>query len=185
MRIPTLAALCCGVALTWACDLDNQPGNELERPGVEDRTGGMERDVTEREVTPRERAAPAMMDCPMEVTGTTVRTVDADGSVAMTFTTTTGDVEELRESVKKLSEKYERRAQRRDDREDGGATPRQAAMPDATTAVENVDGGARIVFVPEDASELDELRERVRVHEERMSSTGKCGPRDQDEQGEL
>ena len=48
MRIPTLAALCCAAALSWACNLENQPGVGEEPGVVEDRTEGVERDATER-----------------------------------------------------------------------------------------------------------------------------------------
>ena len=44
-------------------------------------------------------------------------------------------------------------------------------MPAATVTVENIDGGARMIFVPVDPSDLDALRVHVREH---MGASGGC-----------
>ena len=46
-------------------------------------------------------------------------------------------------------------------------------MPAATATVEEVDGGARIVLMPTDPSQIEALRDHVRMHHERMQS-GAC-----------
>ncbi|MEO8903442.1 MAG: hypothetical protein ABI627_18135, partial [Polyangiaceae bacterium] len=46
-------------------------------------------------------------------------------------------------------------------------------MPDAKASVQRTDKGARMVLTPNDASQLDTLRQRVRIHQQRMQS-GQC-----------
>jgi hypothetical protein len=46
-------------------------------------------------------------------------------------------------------------------------------MPAADAKVEDIDGGVRIVLTPKDASQLSALRERTRLHGERMGG-GEC-----------
>lgn len=49
-----------------------------------------------------------------------------------------------------------------------------APAPDSRAAVEEIDGGARVVFTPSDPARVGVLREEIRVHGKEMASTG-CG----------
>jgi len=46
-------------------------------------------------------------------------------------------------------------------------------MPAANATVSDVDNGARIELVPKDASQLDALRQRTRMRQQRMAA-GSC-----------
>jgi hypothetical protein len=92
--------------------------------------------------------------------------------VVLTFVTPRGDVDELRDDVRRMAERWERRAMRGDGDEASG-------MPRASPAVEEVDRGARIVLVPEDPDDLDEVRQQARERQEHMSATGRCAKGDE------
>jgi hypothetical protein len=47
--------------------------------------------------------------------------------------------------------------------------------PPATVAVEEVDGGARLVLTPRDPADLERLQSTVRAHAYRMQKQGGCG----------
>ncbi|MCA9529561.1 MAG: hypothetical protein KC543_05460 [Myxococcales bacterium] len=123
--------------------------------------------------------------CPMRVPGTTVVAADVDGGAALTFTTTEGDVAELRRRVRARADMHNKRMMKRQQcAADASSTQCQArrrdaamagreAMPPATASVEDVDHGARLVVRPKDPSQVDALRERVHMKAERMAS-GQC-----------
>jgi len=46
--------------------------------------------------------------CPMQVPGTTVTATDVEGGVALSFTTSTGDVVDLRQRVRRMAEMHNR-----------------------------------------------------------------------------
>lgn len=106
--------------------------------------------------------------CPMHVSGTTVVAADVEGGAALAFTTHTGDVAELRESVRRMAEMHNRHHAAGGMRMVGGAT-----MPAATASAENVDGGARLVLRPSDPTQLRALREHARMQTGRMAG-GEC-----------
>lgn len=55
----------------------------------------------------------------------------------------------------------------------GGMMAGGMMMPAATSRSEEVEGGARILLTPQDAADLEKLREHARLTTERMSS-GQC-----------
>lgn len=104
----------------------------------------------------------AMTDmCPMQIPGTTVASIDVDLGVALAFTTSSGDVGELRSRVARMAEMHNHRHAA------GGM------MPAATATAEDIADGARMILRPNDPAQLDALREHARMHAERMSH-GEC-----------
>ena len=96
-------------------------------------------------------------DCPLALPGAQLRSeVTADG-VALVFTTGGGDPTELRDRVQRMADQHN-----------------AAPAPDSRAAVEEIDGGARVVFTPSDPARVGVLREEIRVHGKEMASTG-CG----------
>ena len=141
--------------------------------------------------------------CPMQVAGTSVRTEDVEGGVAIAFSTT-GDVAELRRRVAHMVEMHDRSAgggrqhgmamhghqgsaapghhHHGSPPAAGGQAPGRAMggpgmsgprMPAADARSEDVEGGARMVLTPRDPTELTALREHTRQMAERMA-TGEC-----------
>jgi hypothetical protein len=133
--------------------------------------------------------------CPMAGQDVQTEVSDVDNGVALTFTTKTGDVDELRQRVRRMAEMYAARSSRREmhwqamgrggmgpggggpgrmmGAENKGAMGRRGPMPAADTKVEEVEGGARIVLTPKDSSQLKALREHAHWHQQRMQS-GEC-----------
>lgn len=139
-----------------------------------------------------------MATCPMAVPGTQVTVSDTRGGVALTFTTRTGDVRDLRHRVQTLAHHYEMHPQ-------GGMMQWQnmhggmgqshgmgmghgrgqgmgqgqgmgmgaGPMPRVHATVEDLPGGARVILTPVDPSDLAALRTRVHLHAQRMQS-GQC-----------
>ena len=111
-------------------------------------------------VTAQEKAAqqgnPAgmmsmMKDCPMSVRGAEIAVADTADGVALTITTKTGDVSELRERVKRM-----------------------LAMHDIPAKLETIDNGARVTLTPKDPTTLTALRKQAREHVDRMTKGGGC-----------
>lgn len=117
-----------------------------------------------------------MAMCPTAVEGTSARATDIAGGVAIVFTTTTGDVAELRRRVARMAEMHQRRHGDAPARGHGhhGAMNGGMMMPAASVRVEDVEGGALLAFTPLDPADLPMLRERVHRHAERMGAGGRC-----------
>ncbi len=65
-----------------------------------------------------------------------------------------------------------------------GRRARWGAMPGAEAEVTNIDGGIRLELEPNDPSQLDDLRQHARWHQQRMSA-GACWwlqPQEEDQQ---
>jgi hypothetical protein len=92
-----------------------------------------------------------MKDCLMSVRGAEIAVADTDGGVALTITTGSGDVAELRERVKRM-----------------------LAMHDVQAKLETIDNGARVTLTPKDPAGLTALRKQVREHVDRMAKGGGC-----------
>lgn len=145
---------------------------------------------------------PGMMDgmCPMKVPGTTVAATDVEGGIGLSFTTTTGDVTELRQRVRRMAEmhnnggpkmmgshgvsaedesgEHQHDAQPGTGQSGGGQGSMMMGgghmmMPAATASAEDVDGGARLDLKPKDPAQLEALREHVRMKAQRMAN-GEC-----------
>ncbi|HWU90809.1 MAG TPA: hypothetical protein VN253_26265 [Kofleriaceae bacterium] len=102
----------------------------------------------------------------MAVSGTNVSVQETADGIALSFTTT-GDVAELRQRVRAMAEKHEQGMSGEMGSGGGGM------MVPSTARVEDVDGGARISFTPNDPAQLAELRDHVREHAAHMAS-GHC-----------
>lgn len=119
--------------------------------------------------------------CPMKVEGTTAFVSDTSDGVAISFTTSTGDVAELRRRVHHMAEMHDRHhgmmgegtmGGRNEAAPPGAPAPKNMMVP-ATATATDVEGGARIVLVPKDPARLAELRQHARDHVGRMSR-GEC-----------
>ena len=127
--------------------------------------------------------------CPMMVGGTAVNAEDVEGGVTLTFTTSS-DVAELRRRVAQMAKMHGQHGmgmhaaagagdgrahcgQCTDTRQHHGGKMVGGMMPAATASSEEVAGGARILLTPQDAADLEKLREHARQMTELMSS-GKC-----------
>ena len=138
--------------------------------------------------------------CPMQVPGTTVTSADVEGGVALAFSTSAGDVAELRKRVRRMVDMHNH-AHKADGTTMGGASSGAAdsahehgattgtgheasgrqgmmmdtamMMPAASASVDDIEGGARVVFRPKDPAQLDALREHVRKRSVRMAG-GQC-----------
>lgn len=128
----------------------------------------------------------ARANCPMMVEGASVDVENTEDGVALRFTSTNaGQVEELRNRVESMARMYERKGEqagsmmwhpmghRRADQDQKQAKGPTGAIPAATTRVEEIENGARLVLTPKDRGDLDQLREHVRDHERRMEA-GEC-----------
>ena len=150
-----------------------------------------------------EHAKASMGDmCPMRVQGTTLTATDVEGGIALEFTTSTGDVAELRKRVRQMAEMHNSHdmgggeevvagspadvgsqhehaagagtgAGREPSSHQGMMMGRGMKMPAATATANDTDGGARLVLRPNNATQLDALREHVRTHAARMAH-GDC-----------
>jgi hypothetical protein len=139
--------------------------------------------------------------CPMVVQGADVTAADTDGGVALTFTTDAGDVGELRTRVRSMAQMYGMhrgqggmmwhhmggKGMGHGGRGMGAAGMGHMAgrgpMPAASDTVTDTDQGARLELRPTDPAQLDDLREHVRWHQQRMHS-GECWmPQEQPHEG--
>lgn len=124
--------------------------------------------------------------CPMMVPGTRVTSEDIEGGTAMVFTTTSGDVADLRARARRMAEMHNQMGQHMmgpgmhggmhgGEGMHGGGEGMQSGMmmvaSDAT--VVDIEGGARMELRPRDPAQLDELRAQTRKHSQRMAS-GQC-----------
>jgi hypothetical protein len=177
-----LASVLFGSAI-WSCDKDKTPPEPAET-----------RSAQEQQAPPTmPSGGGGMMDagCPMVVPGADVTATDTEGGVALTFTTDTGDVADLRTRVQHMAQMYEMHHGQAGmtwhhmggegmahggpgmGGESMGHMAGRGPMPAASTTMTDTDSGARLELRPNDASQLDALREHVRWHQERMHS-GEC-----------
>ena len=97
--------------------------------------------------------------CPMMVQGATVSMRDAQGGVALVFTTQSGDVEELRARVEKMGEVHH--------------STNMMPMADAEVRVEDVVDGAQLVFIPADIEQVEMMRLHLQKAATELES-GEC-----------
>ena|SRR5687768_15202001 len=135
---------------------------------------------TDTEKAPLPQAAPAVQPnegkaapvkdggCPLALPGAQLRSeVTADG-VALVFTTSGGDGAELRDRVQRMADRHNAAAPAVEPDAAGKKAPASRA------AVEEISGGARVVFTPADPAQVGVLREHIRVHGKEMAEAG-CG----------
>lgn len=143
--------------------------------------------------------------CPMQVAGTTVAATEVDGGIGLSFTTTAGDVAELRQRVRRMAEMHNQPGGHRMMASHGTAAPGAGAehrhgarsgaghegggrggmmmgggmMPTATASEQDIEGGARLILQPKDPAQLGALREHVQMKTQRMAA-GECPMMDHD-----
>lgn len=131
-----------------------------------------------------------MSACPMAVPGTQLGVTDTRDGEAVTFTTSPDLAAELRSRVHAMADMHNSHHQgggmegMHGGMQHGGmmgggsmgSTGGRDAMmpPPSRAAVEDVEGGARLVVTPNDPADLDRLRSTVRMHAEHMRQTGTC-----------
>ncbi len=119
----------------------------------------------------------AMADmCPMQIKGTTASAEDVEGGAAIKFTTT-GDVAEVRSRIVKMAAMHTSMhsgGMGAGMAGDGGMAMMKGEMMAATVKVDDIEGSARVVFTPTDATKLDALRAEVRDHATTMMAAGDC-----------
>jgi hypothetical protein len=109
--------------------------------------------------------------CPLEVPSATVRAVDIEIGAALVFTTGGpygGDVADLRRRVRHMADIHNHHRDWI-----AARMPERALLPPSNRHVDDVDGGARIVFEPGDPARVGELRESVRSEARRLQA-GMC-----------
>lgn len=115
--------------------------------------------------------------CPMPVAGTTVIATEVDGGMALVFTTT-GEVGEVRQRVRRMAELHNAHPARTQERsqqaKDQGGFAHEP-MPDSVATAVDVEHGAQLTLVPKAAADLSVLREHARQHADRINR-GDCGP---------
>jgi hypothetical protein len=127
-----------------------------------------------------------MSACPMAIPGTQLMVADTPDGESVTFTTSPDRAAELRRRVHAMADMHN--SHHHGGGMEGmhhGGTMGGGSMastgggdtmmpPPSRAAVEDVDGGARLVVTPNDPADLDRLRSTVRMHAEHMRQTGTC-----------
>jgi hypothetical protein len=176
----------------FGCSKDEpqmQGARESPQPGI---TAGAE--------VPRPAAAMAS-SCPMQVQGTSVQHQNVAGGAALVFTTG-GNVESLRERVRSMAVMHESHAmlaesrrmglnqtarpgsaddpaagaKSRDARESipsGETDPARGPAPAIDTRVENIEGGARLLVIAADPTDLEAVRASTESYAEKLVA-GEC-----------
>lgn len=130
------------------------------------------------------RASHMMAMCPMQVPDTTVAAADTSSGGALTFTTRSGQVDELRRRVRAMADMHNQHHHASGAAMMQGGVGHGAMMgrergemmmpPPSRAAVEDTEGGARISLTPDDPAQASELRSALRSHAEHMQRDG-CG----------
>ena len=130
-------------------------------------------------------SSPMSAVCPMDVPGTTVAAADTPEGESITFTTSSGQVDELRRRVHALADMHNQHMSAHAGAHPPGAPgtgsgegdPHGAGhmMPPTSRAtVDDVDNGARVSIAALDPAQAPQLRTMVRTHAEHMQQSG-CG----------
>jgi hypothetical protein len=180
-----LASVLLGSAI-WSCDKDKTPPEPAETRSAQKQQTPPAMPSAEDGIMEQLRAG-----CPMIVQGADVTAADAEGGIALTFTTDTGDVADLRTRVQHMAQMYEMHRGQAGmmwhhmggegmghggpgmGGEGMGHMAERGPMPAASTTMTDTGLGARLELRPTDPSQLDTLREHVRWHQERLHS-GEC-----------
>lgn len=191
--MPLMAALVLGVG---ACSKDDEPTN-AQTPADGQASANVQslssaqpgsRAPGPKSGPPGAQAGNTMMQqmrasCPMVVADTNVEASDTEDGVALTFTTTSDSVADLRQRVEQMAQMYEQRHgegrmmwhHMGPGRGMGmgmghgkGMGPGSGPMPAASVKVENTNDGARMILTPKSPSELEALREHANWHAQRM-----------------
>lgn len=117
--------------------------------------------------------------CPMDIPGTTARTEDVKGGVAIVFATSTGDVVELQRRVAQMAEIHNQHHAQHPATPEPGQPGAQAGTQDqgmiaAQARAEDINRGARLVLTPQNPKQLKQVRQQIRQHAQEMASSGQC-----------
>jgi hypothetical protein len=109
--------------------------------------------------------------CPWAQPDVDIEVEDTQEGIALTFRGEPEQQEELRQFAHRMAAMHQRMRQHRgrsaaDDR--GGMGQMMMQMPEATVEAEDVEGGARVEFRPQDPEDREALREHVRQRAEMM-----------------
>ena len=104
-----------------------------------------------------------MQSCPMKVTGADVAVADVENGVAVTITTKSGDVADLRRRTENMAKMHSGSS---------NADMHGQMMP-FSAKYEEVPNGSRLTLTPKDQAQLKEFRAKVRQHVEQMAK-GDC-----------
>lgn len=141
--------------------------------GCASTNGAQSTTTTAAQVTPPVTGYP----CPMDVGDVQVAAVDAKGYAAIDFTTTAGNVTELRDRVHAMADAHDRAPNGLMMR--GQGVPGEAwvfgniTLPLSTASVEEIPGGARMVLSPTRSSDLSRLQQDTSAWAMRLSY-GQC-----------
>lgn len=145
--------------------------------------------VTAAAASPQPQQSPAVMgsmsmqSCPMAIPGTQVSAADTPNGESITFTTSPDQAADLRARVAAMADMHNRHhgdgmgsmhGDMKHGQMMGGGEHMGMMPPPSHAAVEDVEGGARIVVTPNDPADLDGLRSTVRIHAEHMQKSGTC-----------
>ena len=124
---------------------------------------------------PTAQASPHGEMCPMMVDPATtqITTMDTNDGVAITFTTMTSDVNALRTRVHQIADMHNRMAMQQGGCPHAGAMREGMMMVPSRAMAQDIEGGTRVVLVPNDPSQLETLREQARMHAD-MLQRGEC-----------
>jgi len=126
--------------------------------------------LQEKQIEPVQGAAMPMMqmmqDCPMNIPGVEVAVVDTPTGIAVSLTTKSGNVNELRRRVERMA------AMHTGPMESSPGMP--GKMMPGLAKYEAIPNGARLTLTPKDPAQLTEFRKQVRAHVERMTKEGGC-----------
>jgi hypothetical protein len=126
-------------------------------------TSGMAATETQQAAPQNHTDTSTMQSCPMKVPGTDLSITDAENGIALTLTTKSGELAELRRRVENMAKMH-------------SASSNNAMhgnmMPFSIT-YEEVASGARLTLTPKNPAELDAFRATVRRHAEQMKK-GNC-----------
>lgn len=117
--------------------------------------------------------------CPMAVPDTQVSAADTATGEALAFTTSSPDqVADLRSRVRAMADMHNQHHASGEMHGHGmgmgsGGMGNMPMPPPSTAAVEDTDGGARLVVTPNDPAQLAELQSAVRSHAGMMQQ-GRC-----------
>ena len=178
----SIMAILAACSLLWACERNEEAPEPEETSKVSEPETGRTTRPTDQMTGPmmgRLRSA-----CPMAIDSVEVSVSDTDNGVALTFKTGEANLDELRQRTQHLAQMYEMhrgrpmmwRHMRGMGRGQGvgmGPGPGRGPMPEAQAEVTEIDEGVRLELTPNDPSQLRQLRDQARFHQQRMQS-GAC-----------
>jgi hypothetical protein len=107
----------------------------------------------------------SMMNCPMNLQGTTVAVADTATGVTLSITTKPENVVELRKRVEQMAAMHSGQA--------SSPAMMHGQMMPGTVKYEVIENGAKLTLTPKDSTKLAEFRTQVRAHVEKMQK-GEC-----------